>query len=75
MKKVIEFLEKNGFERMEEDSYANDWCNVVFESNGKRRWYAVADNEGNAIYSKDINIYWLVGVLTWYGYIDKNYKQ
>ncbi|CAL67419.1 hypothetical protein [Christiangramia forsetii] len=70
MKDVIKFLKKNGFKNMELGSYANDLCNVVINSNE----YEVADNEGNTMYSKDHNIYWLIGVLTYYGFIEKNYK-
>ncbi len=68
--KVIEFLKRNGFEKMDKNSYANDRCNVVFEENG----YSVANSNGDAIYSNDFNIYWLIGVLTYYGFIEKDYK-
>jgi hypothetical protein len=30
--------------------------------------------EIHEIYSINENIYWLIGVLNYYGYIDKNYK-
>ena len=70
-KPVIEFLKKNGFERMEPSSYANDRCNVVFGEH----YYEVADSEGNVSYSKDENIYWLIGYLTYYGFMDKNYVK
>ena len=70
MKTIIGFLKRNGFERMEVNSYANDRCNVVFQEGGG---YAVANSEGDVIYSLDNNIYWLIGVLTRFGYIEKNY--
>ena len=70
-KQVIEFLKRNGFKKIEPNSYANDICNVVIND-----WnYAVSNNRGDAIYSNDENIYWLIGVLTYYGYINKNYKN
>ena len=50
---------------------ANDRCNVVFETDH----YAVANNQGDVMYSEDMNIYWLIGMLTYHGYMDKNYKQ
>ena len=56
---------------MEPNSYANHNCNVTYEDG----YYGVSDNDGWAMYSKDENIYWLIGVLTYYGYIDKNYNQ
>ena len=68
---IIDFLKLNGFKKIEEKSYSNELCNVVFEDCG----YAVANNKGETMYSFDFNIYWLIGVLTYYGYIDKNYKQ
>jgi hypothetical protein len=69
MKDVIKFLKLNGFKKIETNSYANDRCNVVLEKDS----YAVANNSGDAMYSKDLNIYWLIGVLTYYNYMDKNY--
>ncbi len=71
MKDVINFLLANGFELSEKNSYGNGICNVVIEEDH----YAVANNDGDAMYSKDLNIYWLIGVLTYYGYMSKNYKQ
>jgi len=71
MKDVIDFLKRNGFEEIEPNSFVNDrGCNVVIED----KEYAVADTEGYVDYSNDLNIYWLVGYLTWRGFIDKNYK-
>lgn len=72
MEYLEEFLLKNGFTVLEKDrSYANEFCNVVIEDD----CYAVANNEGNTMYSVDLNIYWLIGILTYYGYLNKNYKQ
>lgn len=71
MKDVVKFLKNNGFKSMELGSYANDKCNVVITSNN----YEVADNRGDAIYSKDHSIYWLIGVLTYYRYIPKVYND
>lgn len=58
---AIPFLERNGFSKIDEGSYANDLCNVVITEDG----YEVADNQGNAAYSKDLNIYWLIGYLVY----------
>lgn len=70
MKAIIEFLEKNGFKRIEENSYSNDLCNVVIEKDH----YVLANNEGDVMYSPNLNIYWLIGALTYLGFMDKNYK-
>jgi len=72
-KDVIGFLEKNGFSKMETNSYANDLCNVRFMKDEGGEYYAVADNNGWAVYSPNLNIYWLIGYLTWYDFIPKNY--
>ncbi len=70
MRAVIAFLKRNGFKRMEMGSYANENCNVVITSNN----YEVANNNGDTMYSDNHNIYWLIGVLTYYNYMDKQYK-
>ena len=72
MKKIEYFLKRNGFKRVDKGSYANESCNVVFEEN---ETIAVADNNGIAIYSKDRNIYWLIGVLTYYNLMARNYTN
>jgi hypothetical protein len=71
LKDVIDFLKLNGFVRLEEDSYGNDFCSVILEDDH----YAICDNEGNVWYSHDHTIYTLIGYLTYYGYMDKNYKD
>jgi len=70
LKYIIDFLQLNGFERTEKSSYVNDLCNVVIENDH----YAVANNVGATQYSSDLNIYWLIGVLTYYGFISRMYK-
>lgn len=45
---AIIFLKRNGFEKMEPSSYANDKCNAVIKNDN----YELADNYGNVIYSK-----------------------
>lgn len=72
MLEVIGFLVQNGFSEMEEGVYANGKCNVVIQDD---LTYAVCNNDGYAMYSDNSNIYWLVGVLTWHGYIEKDYKK
>jgi hypothetical protein len=78
LKPVRKFLEDNKFSLLkgERDVYVNDLCMVRIFSD----YYQVSSNkwpdtdEYGYLCSKDLNIYWLVGVLTWYGLIDKNYK-
>lgn len=68
---VSAFLIKNGFEKIEDGVYGNDYCSVSFEGEG----YAICDNEGYTMYSDDHNIYFLVGYLTWCGFLTQNYKK
>jgi hypothetical protein len=73
-KTVISFLKKNGFKRMEKNSYANDLCNVKYEDAGKYSCYAIVNNNGDTAYTNNISIYELIGYLTYHNFIDKNYK-
>lgn len=66
----IDFLKRNGFENIESNSYANDCCNIVFEGDTM----IFADNQGNETFFDATNIYTLIGWLTYYSYIGKNYK-
>lgn len=71
-----DFLEKNGFKQDSNGTFINGICAVRVSD----FFYCVGTHESNFgeqwfMYSQDLNIYWLVGVLTWYGLIDKNYKQ
>lgn len=68
---VGEFLILNGFEKIEKNSFTNDLCNVTIEKDH----YAVADNQGNTMYSDNLKIYWLIGILTYFRFIGKNYNQ
>jgi hypothetical protein len=65
------FLLRNGFNKTDEFSYSNDYCNVVI----KDSHYAVADNLGGVMYSTDHSFYWLLGYLVWDGFIEKNFKN
>ena len=73
MEDVINFLKANNFEQQKDDSehFINNACSVRLEPDH----YVVANSNGDTMYSSGLDIYWLIGVLTYYGYIDKNYKQ
>ena len=73
MTPVKNWLLLNGFKEMEKNSYANDFCNVVI--NEEDECYEMADADGNVMYSPNLNIYWLVGILTWHDYIPRNYRK
>jgi len=71
MKAISEFLKKNGFKQDKDAIYRNDKCMIIIYADS----FEIVNNDDTSIHSFDLNIYWLVGVLTWYGYISKNYKQ
>jgi len=70
MNAVKAFLRANGFSRSKKNIYVNDKCSVMINLGS----YRVVANKWS-VFSNDLNIYWLIGVLTYYGYMDKNYKQ
>lgn len=68
---IVDFLEKNGFESVEKGVYFNAKAKVILYDD----YYAVLNFEDGGInYSENLNIYWLIGYLTYYNLIDKEYK-
>lgn len=67
---IGKFLSANGFNLIEDDNhFANDMCGVVITKTN----IEVANNNGDVRYSKDLDMYWLIGILTFHGYLSKNY--
>jgi hypothetical protein len=62
------FLENNGFIETEKNTFKNEKCIVKSSFDG----YEVSFDECSC-YSNDFSIYWLIGYLTYYNLIDKNY--
>jgi hypothetical protein len=72
LSEIRPFMLMNGFiEQPADNSFINDHCAVEVQETG----YAVCNNNGDCMYSDNHSIYWLIGNLTYYGYITKNYKQ
>ncbi len=71
MKDIIDFLVKNGFTKKKKNEYKNKNCKVII--NEKLGIYELIDNNNGVMYSHDLNIYWLIGVLTYRGFMSKNY--
>lgn len=67
---AAEFLKLNGFFQEKENTFSNKTCFIEIHHD----YYSVTDKEGS-MYSHDLNIYWLIGVLTYRGHLEKNYKQ
>lgn len=68
-----DFLEKNGFTSDNEGYFFySKTCRVTINSD----YYSVLFYEDfKTIHSVNLNIYWLIGVLTYHRLIDKNYNQ
>ena len=69
MDAVKELLVKNGFSKIESNHYVNYMCEVKIFKNH----YHILENSKSSIYSDNLNIYWLIGYLTYYDLMDKNY--
>lgn len=66
------FLTKNGFKKTGFMTYTNGRCFVEVTFTG---YNVCGKNEENMTSTFNHNIHWLVGYLTWHGFIDKNYEQ
>jgi len=73
MKDIHDFLKHSGFDQTSENSFTNSKCKVTIIGNNTASAHYEVKTEEGSMYSNDINIYWLIGVLTYYNYIDRNY--
>lgn len=69
MKAVIDFLEVNGFTKYGM-RFEGDLCTVIIDE----ECYIVKYDQVE-MYSRDHNIYWLVGYLTWNDLIKRDYEK
>lgn len=67
---IITFLKLNGFTKHKDGTLSNNKIKIIIN----KKNYTLITNDGAEMYSNDLNIYWLIGVLTYYDLIDKNYK-
>ena len=75
MEFVIQFLLKNGFTRIGEGIYMNLKCIVKIHADNYEVEFKMKDSEEmGTMYSPDINIYWLIGMLTYQNLIPRDYK-
>jgi len=70
---IKELLIKNGFNEVKKNKYYKNECVVDVIIDNNNAYYAISDEEGS-MYSDTIQIYWLIGVLVYKGYI-KNFKN
>lgn len=68
---VIDFLILNGFIQEKFNICSNDSCDVIINEDS----YQIYDKkEMTTMESTSLNIYWLIGALTYFNYMNKNYK-
>ena len=69
------FLLNNGFEKREDNNYYNSECTVLVVD----KYYEVMFKDpicgGSSMFTDSWSIYHLIGILTWFDLIDKNYKK
>ena len=74
MDEVVKFVLKNGFKETGLYHFANDNCQVEIVDNSNEQYYVISDKQGNTMFTDNVNIYQLIGILTYYNLMDKNYK-
>lgn len=85
---IEKFLLRNGFSNPKTNFFVNQYCDIeIIEeikdseiSNEIYSYYKITFRtkdyrENMIIYSDDLQIYWLIGALTYTGLMDKNYKS
>lgn len=81
MEDLIRFLTINRFTHTNDikHNFTNAKCHITIledsnEIKGLYQYYCVQTPK-EEVYSENLEIYWLIGYLTYYGYMDKDYKK
>jgi len=69
------FLLNNGFEKKENNNYHNSECTIIVNKDYYEVQFIEPDLGGVSMYTDSLSVYHLVGILTWFNLIDKNYKK
>ena len=76
---IGQFLMKNGFKRGYHDEirdhYYNNRCSIAISSSDEGSYIEIYQCKKGSVYNGTGHIYWLIGYLTYYDLMDKNYKQ
>lgn len=88
MQDIINFLTLNGFTHNSNAKYnhnfTNSKCCIIYHKGTKGEYnttkrteyeYYEIQSEIGSYFTENVIIYHLIGYLTYYGYMDKNYKQ
>ena len=68
------FLLKNGFKGIGGDSYRNSECTIIVTEDQYEIQFTQEGDEVS-MYTDSLSIYHLIGILTWYDLMDRNYKK
>lgn len=77
-KYVSEFLLRNSFMELERNTFSNALSTVVIHDDYYQVIFMYPDyNLGDNVemFTESLNIFQLVGILTWFGLIDRNYSK
>ena len=69
------FLLKNGFKGIGGDSYSNSECIVIVLDDYYQIDFDYPEYGRVSTYTDSLSIYHLIGILTWYDLMDRNYKK
>ena len=69
------FLLNNGFEKKENNNYYNSECTIIVNKDYYEVQFIEPDLGEVSMYTDSLSVYHLVGILTWFNLIDKNYKK
>lgn len=72
---IVPFLLKNGFEKKEDNVYTNPNCTVIVTGDQYQVIFDYPEVGEVSTYTDSLSMYHLVGILTWYDLIDRNYKK
>jgi hypothetical protein len=74
LKPVRLFLLLNGFTPKGPQEYTNGKCTIKFLEDSYEVTFEM-DGELAQVFSANLNIYWLIGVLTYYNLIPRQYQS
>jgi hypothetical protein len=70
MKDVTNFLTANGFRQEKHNILSNEHVDVTINE----KYYEITiKKDGSYMHSDNLSIYWLIGVMTYYGWMERNY--
>ena len=69
------FLLRNEFAQVKENTFTNDKCTVILLEDCYQIDFTDAGYGDMSTYTTSESIYHLVGILTWYDLMDRNYKK